>query len=693
MLFLFMHKFKKCIKNLLIALIVSFSIVNVVKAVNIFYNIKPDLTIYASYHNAESVRRNYGKNGLLSIEQLSKIKSIFPNIIDFQNAGYNLKEAAKIYKASDILFAYGDHKNKLNETQLNEIKVALNNSIQRFKEQGYSISQAKILYDFTEIFKTYEAQDVRNEYLNNGQNKIKLLCQIRTAFEDNLWEFYEKGYTLSEARIAGFTQNKISSFRAHQNDFNVYDYSNFKKHLQLYLSLSSRNNIINNNLYKTHQIKWRNNDIDISDDELFNKIENLRLNSNKQDDVMKDFKKYLKSKWWFLNDIRYNELSDEQKLMLKCEIVTLEELIQENNLTQDIKNKIKEIRNTISDTNGACEGRLAAIILEVGNYLDEIEQLKQDPNEITPDSIISQFLTQYRKQIFKVVVESYTNNNIGSKEVLNDVHKRLKISNTFANLFDVDTVSSLEMGTFKDKYIGKEIDILKLFDKAFKHVSISDLLENFGYKWKQHLLNIIKGEQISVDDYCKAVGIAKEDLKNRFEKEIVIFVLNEMNQENFNNVEFEEYLSLGVTAQDNDYFEKSSPPKVTGFEQNEYEEYKKLNNAQRKESNLHEKYCKRYNYDRYQELKKYDDYIFSDDETESAKGLISTVKKWINNELKISLNDVFYISDTVDEETLYPMRDFFKEYTTQSTINEQIKMFMPIYLKNNYELDISFPKV
>ena len=311
--------------------------------------------------------------------------------------------------------------------------------------------------------------------------------------------------------------------------------------------------------------------------------------------------------------------------------------------------------------------------------------------------LISQFLTQYRKQIFNVVVESYANNNVKVErgEVYNDVHKRMCIENTFADLFNVDIISSTKMPLYRklETWNGREIDVFRLFNKAFKHVSISDLLENFGYKWKQNLLDIIKGEQISADDYCKAVGLAKEDLKNRFEKKYADFVSNEMNQENFNNMEFEEYLSLGVTAQDNNYFSDHSPPKVNEFDQNEYEEYKKLNNTQRKESNLYEKYCKRYNYDRYQELKKYDDYIFNDNNVEAAKGLISTVSKWLNNKLKISLNDVSYISEIVDEEKLYPMSDFFKEYTLNLKINEQIKMFMPIYLKNNYGLDIDFPKV
>ena len=393
-------------------------------------------------YSASEVKEEYGHN--LSKDNLQKIKIVLNNNIynfkgkgytacDAKGAGFDLKEIAKVYRASEIKKEYGHN---LSKDNLQKIKQGLYNNIYTFKENGYYSYEAKDAdFDLTQIAKLYSAQCIKEVY---GALFLPHFKKIKEALGNNIYTFKSKGYLVEDVINAGFTlgqiveayekytaceaksagfeldeiakvynatsvkrtfaltpgnlqiikrwlDNNINNFKEkgytareakgsgfsfddiEQEYFRSKNCTNFREDLQLYLR---HYNVakINDNLYKKFKTEWRSKDIgDISDTDLFEKIKKLKLTDNPEDNTMIKFLEYLNSSWGGHDKVRYDELSNEQKLMLKLEIVTLENLMKENTPSQNIKDKIEFMKDTISDTSGACEGRLAAIVLEVGN--------------------------------------------------------------------------------------------------------------------------------------------------------------------------------------------------------------------------------------------------------------------------------------------------------------------------------------
>ena len=184
------------------------------------------------YHDHDSIVAKYGEEGELSKKNLIQIKRLFGNHIEkFESKNYTAREAKmagfsdegifREYSRDAILEAYGDINKELDGEILDQIGRALVFNIYDFKEKGYTVKEARLAgFNDEGIFTVYKRDAIVEAY-GEGLD-YRILAQIRRASSCNIYNFKGKGYTAKEAKMAGFDNEEI--FRAYSRDAIVEAY-------------------------------------------------------------------------------------------------------------------------------------------------------------------------------------------------------------------------------------------------------------------------------------------------------------------------------------------------------------------------------------------------------------------------------------------------------------------------------------
>ena len=148
-------------------------------------------------------------------------RACYFDIYDFKEKGYTVKEARlaefkdegifRAYKRDAIVEAYGDRLGELDCATLHKIKTALLDNILCFGEKGYTIKEARLAgFKDEEIFRAYKRDAIVEAYGDHlGELDCATLHKIKTVLLDNILYFAEKGYTIKEAKMAGFDNEEV----------------------------------------------------------------------------------------------------------------------------------------------------------------------------------------------------------------------------------------------------------------------------------------------------------------------------------------------------------------------------------------------------------------------------------------------------------------------------------------------------
>ena len=240
------------------------------------------------------------------ITKENKNESINDIIISFNlNEEYKIKENLKI-------------KNKLNITEINNIKSSLhknNNNFKRKKNMDYFENSLHIKTPKSNFTNNLNNQKIK-KYINNNKNKNKKLTQKN--IKSNLNKTSIKEYLKLQKSSKNQEKPKIKIYRNNENLKGINSFFDKDKNSQLSFNNYKYNNLIMNK--QTEKLNFsidnndKNNNLDLFKNKNEYKLKNIDvLKKNNNNSVEKrDIKKYIKNKLLDKN------IKKEEKLIINC---------------------------------------------------------------------------------------------------------------------------------------------------------------------------------------------------------------------------------------------------------------------------------------------------------------------------------------------------------------------------------------
>ena len=260
-----------------------------------------DKDIFQAY-NRDAIAKAYGKSGKLNKKTLQQIKEalnnkrwVFPHqgytVEEAQKAGFEDNDIFQAYSRDAIAKAYGK-RGKLNKKTLQQIKKALNDDLYDFVDSDYTVKDAQLAgFTNNQIFQAYSRDAIAKAYGKRGKLNKKTLQQIKSALGDKAKKFAKHGYTIDEAKTAGFTNKSIDEVYRSLDKNSNSSTSNDVESSSTKLESQSENNIPESAFKRIKYFFKQKDDLLLEFKALGFTVEDARIAGFKDDNIFSKYKR------------------------------------------------------------------------------------------------------------------------------------------------------------------------------------------------------------------------------------------------------------------------------------------------------------------------------------------------------------------------------------------------------------------